>query len=155
MAYRVVVTQWVSLMLIGLLSCRDNSTLIFCLWDGPTVTWHQGQGHRHEHEPCMPCHAYVYWNSNAIAWNTVSDCDMAIIVQITSVKYLSSLRRTCELGWWARSYDWEKIISNFSRTIFTTNLMGIAWWTVSDNRIFLIFIIKIYVTLNEGRCQYN
>ena len=32
-----------------LLSCRDTSKLIFCLCR-PTVTLHQGQGHRNEHE---------------------------------------------------------------------------------------------------------
>ena len=32
-----------------LLSCRNNSTLISCLYR-PTVTLHQGQGHEHDHE---------------------------------------------------------------------------------------------------------
>ena len=32
-----------------LLSCREHSTLNFCLCR-PTVTLHQGQGHRNEHE---------------------------------------------------------------------------------------------------------
>ena len=49
-----------------LLSCRDNSTLIFCLCQ-PTVTLHQGQGHRNEYEHIiMSCISTVVPSLNAI-----------------------------------------------------------------------------------------
>ena len=61
--------------------------------------------------------------------------DIVIIVQVTN---LWSLRRSCELEWRARSSDWEKSISNFSRTTLTANLIGIAW-TVSELFKHLLF----------------
>ena len=44
------------LMLICLLSCPDNSTLILVLCRS-SVTLHQGQGHRNEHVHIILCHA--------------------------------------------------------------------------------------------------
>ena len=70
---------------------------------------------------------------------------MAILEQ---AKHLSSLRRSCDLEWKAQSLDWEKSIYSFSQTIFTATLMGIAW-------TFIISMIKICVSFNEGQGQYN
>ena len=86
-------TKWptvaASLMRIACLRCRENSTLNDCLCR-PTMTLHQGQGHRHEEI----YHACVYRHANFECHSLNSVRDMAIIVQ---VKHLSCLRRTCDL----------------------------------------------------------
>ena len=84
-----------------LLSCRD----IFCIFR-PTVTLHQGQGHRNKHEHI--CHAQVYRHAKfeCQSWNISSE----ILVFNTSKNNWSSLIRSCDLEWRSRSSGWGKII---------------------------------------------
>ena len=67
---------------------------------------------------------------------------MAIVVQ---VNHVSSLRRICDLEWRARASDLAKMLSSISQTIFTANLMGIAW-TVSEiiKHLFALNIINAW-----------
>ena len=81
--------------------------------------------------------------------NTVRD--KAIRVQVTHV---SSLRRSCDLEWRARSSDWTNIIWTLLQAIFTANLMGIAW-TVSEIIEHLLLSWLRSVALNGGQSQYN
>ena len=46
-----------------------------------------------------------------------------------------------------------KITYIFSRTTFTTNLVGITW-KIWNNPTFIIFMIKIWVILTEGQGQH-
>ena len=75
-----------------LLSCRDNSSLDFCICR-TTMTLHQGQGHRNDHEQ-------AHIPGKSLPSCQVWICDMAIIVQ---VKHVSSWRRSFGLEWRARA----------------------------------------------------
>ena len=74
-----------------LLSCRDISTLIFCLCR-PTVTLHQGHGHRHEYEQICVMH-------ESTVMPRLTSRAMAIIVHFQT----RSLR-----GWELFTYDLQK-----------------------------------------------
>ena len=104
-----------------LLSCRDNVTLTFCLCRLTVAS--RSRSSTRTMMSIIISHAQVYHHAKfgCHILNTVRK--MAIIVH---VKYLSTLRRSCELEWRARSSDWKRIIQICSRTIFIAHLMGIV-----------------------------
>ena len=76
------------------------------------------------------------------------------IIPSHEVEEKSSLKRNmCDFEWRPSSSDPEKITQSFPRTIFTANLMGIAW-TLCEIIAVIIFMMKICVTFNEGQCEY-
>ena len=137
-------------MLVACLVVEINSALNCCLCR-TSMTSHQGQGHRNEHERI--CHAYVYRHAKFTYHSLTTLRDMATRVQIKNV---SRSRRSCDLERRARSSDWEKITYTFSRTNLTANLMGIAW-TVSEIIEHLLFswFRAVWPWIRSGKSNWN